>query len=191
MRRHAPEDRLESELVESLVLVMIKLRRLDRLELEAMERAVMSGDMNKPDDAADRQRYPTLATLGRYRGRLNHERKLAEDRLTTILRHRPTPGSVLELGASQLRFLVEMAEETEAEKARFAVDHAAEALVANRNGTKESGIAGGEPKFTNEKGLDALVGDLMGEIKVKLGSKEAGLSGPELDAAILDHLRAA
>ncbi len=176
VRRYVPQDRLESEIVESLVLAMIKLRRLDRLELEAMERAVMTDDMNEPDGAVDQKRYPTLATLGRYRGRLNHERKLAEDRLMRLLRERPGAEGPMGLGAKQHRFMAEMIEQTGREQARLLAERGIE---ANDAGTHEGAgwdvipvpptpaIADTAQGDTNKPrppaaaGLDALADELM------------------------------
>ncbi len=88
-RRLRPQDQLELEVVESLVMLQIKLRRLDRLELEAMDQALMAGGMNEPDGAENQKKYPSLATLGRYRAGLNRERKVAEERLAQLILQRP------------------------------------------------------------------------------------------------------
>ncbi len=150
VRRYGPQDQLEVEIVEGLVVSMIKLRRLDRLELEAMERAVVTDGMNEPNDPSIAKRYPTLATLGRYRGRLNHELKLSENRLMTLLQHRPESGNVLDLSAPQLRFLADMAERTEREKARLAAAQAGEAPASREPVTNESGLVGTMQRDTNE-----------------------------------------
>ncbi len=180
VRRYEPQDRLEAEIVESLVLAMIKLRRLDRLELEAMERAVMTDDTNEPDGAVDQKKYPTLATLGRYRGRLNHERKLAEDRLMRLLRERPRAEGPMGLGAKQHRFLAEMIEQSGREQARLLAERGIE---ADDTGTHEG--AGWDvipvpstpantdtpPRDTNKPrhpaaaGLDALADELMAQLQ--------------------------
>ncbi|MEO1016088.1 MAG: hypothetical protein AAFY56_00125 [Pseudomonadota bacterium] len=129
VRRYTPQDQLELEIVESLVMCQIKLRRLDRLELEAMERAFFVGDMNEPanpsvDMPEDQKKYPSLATLGRYRGRLNHERKLAEQRLMALIHDRPRADGPMGLGAPQHRFMADMIEKAEQDS---------DALLANAN----------------------------------------------------------
>lgn len=114
VRRYVPEDQLELEVVEGLVMIQIKLRRPDRLELEAMDRAFETIDMNEPDELEAQKKYPSLATLGRYRGRLNHERKLAEQRLDRLLLER---ASIKEAPAAhQLRFMADLVEDLEAKQ---------------------------------------------------------------------------
>ncbi len=85
-RRFRPQDHFEIAVIENLVILQIKLRRLDRLELEAMDRALMAGDMNEPEA---QKKYPSLATLGRYRSSLHRERATAEARLELFVAQRP------------------------------------------------------------------------------------------------------
>ncbi|MEO1018170.1 MAG: hypothetical protein AAFY56_10815 [Pseudomonadota bacterium] len=186
VRRYTPQDQLECEIVESLVMCQIKLRRLDRLELEAMERVFMLDDMNEPanpcvDELEKQKKYPSLATLGRYRGRLNHERKLAEQRLMALIHDRPRAGEPMGLGALQHRFMADMIEEAEREQARLLAEQGIDAPPANGNthqgagwdvipGPETPAVADDSPRDTNEPGgplaasFDALTEELMAQL---------------------------
>ncbi|MEO1016977.1 MAG: hypothetical protein AAFY56_04710 [Pseudomonadota bacterium] len=105
VRRYRPEDQLEREMVENLVILQLKMRRLDRLELEAMDRAFDVGT-NEPEVAESPKKYPSLETLGRYRSRLLKEQETTELRLSTLLSQRPNAQS-----AGQSRSKAEPVEE--------------------------------------------------------------------------------
>lgn len=99
--RVLPADAIEAQAIEALVTVELKLMRLDRLELQAL-------------DAEQGERPPPpLATLDRYRGRLLRERLAGERRLEAFCASR----SGLAAGqptAGQLRRLAAMLEPIEA-----------------------------------------------------------------------------
>ncbi len=101
--RYLPQDQLEFEVIETLVMLQIKLRRVDRLEMEAIDRVLMPRDgsggdvhgaLNSSDEgSADQKKYPSLATLMRYRSGLNRERHAAEARLVQLIAERPAADS--------------------------------------------------------------------------------------------------
>lgn len=124
VRRYRPQDQLELEIVERLVMLDIKIRRLERLELKAMDRTLLAFDTDEPQD----RHLPSLATLGRYRGRLNHERKLAEQRLDRLLTERPYTSEDGRPSARQLRFMADVIEAMEADAAD---DAASEDMCTN------------------------------------------------------------
>jgi hypothetical protein len=82
-RLYAPQDAVEDSLVEQLCLVELKLARLDRLELAALDAA---------RDAAGGA-LPGLAALTRYRARITKERWELEHRLGQLAERRVAAGS--------------------------------------------------------------------------------------------------
>lgn len=79
-RRWQPADAVEHGLVQAIVLMELKLLRLDAIELQLLAAC--------PD--ADDGRLPSLGTLVRYRSRLLKERWEAEHRLRTAIAQRST-----------------------------------------------------------------------------------------------------
>ncbi len=77
--RNLPGDAAERATVESMVIVEIKLARLDALEMRALDLAML-----EDEDAPVSKRMPSLSTLDRYRGRLMRERHELEARLQDL-----------------------------------------------------------------------------------------------------------
>ncbi len=83
IRRFDLKTSSDHEELDRLVGVMIKLRRLDVLEFEALERAQEGAVLGISQQQSEVGReLPSLSTLSRYRGRLNLERRRLEERLS-------------------------------------------------------------------------------------------------------------
>lgn len=99
--RFSPYDALEMDAVDAIVVVMVKLQRLDQIEFKAMNQILEGESTNEPE----RPKLPTLETLGRYRNRLMKERREAEERLEQHLRQRP---ETFGPGPDRLRFMADV-----------------------------------------------------------------------------------
>ncbi|MEO1018779.1 MAG: hypothetical protein AAFY56_13970 [Pseudomonadota bacterium] len=106
--RFSPYDALEMEAVDAVVVVMVKLQRLDQIEFEAMSRLIEGAGINEPE----LPKLPTLETLGRYRNRLMKERREAEERLERHLSQRPASFGP---GPERLRFVADLLDQPDHE----------------------------------------------------------------------------
>ena len=117
--RVMPVDTAERAAVEALVVVEIKLRRLDRLEMRALDLALLDNGEDMP------KRMPSLSTLDRYRGRLMRERRDIESRLEALKSARSQFVGEGEIKPEALRYLADLAERKAAEIAENLVSQAA------------------------------------------------------------------
>ena len=102
--RVIPTDEAERASLEALVIVEIKLARLDGLEMRALDLAMIDDLDEQP------RRMPSLSTLDRYRGRLLRERRELEDRLEALKASRSHLSREGELRPEALRYLAELAD---------------------------------------------------------------------------------
>src|SRR5690349_23130052 len=112
LARHAPADAVEEHWVEELAFAAWRLRRLHALDAAAIAAA---DGTSEPDETAH---LPSLATLARYRGRVERDHRQALQALESLRASRPRlPASVASATPAQLRWLADRAERTAAPEA--------------------------------------------------------------------------
>lgn len=79
-----PRGALARAAIKSLVLVEIKLARLDAIELEVLMRCTDEPLSGEGDQQSPARPLPSLGTLARYRARILRERHELEERLTAL-----------------------------------------------------------------------------------------------------------
>jgi hypothetical protein len=110
LARHAPADAAEEHWVEELAFAAWRLRRLRALDAADGTSEPEPQARAEPDEAA---RLPSLATLARYRGRVERDRRQALQALESLCASRPRlPATVASATPSQLRWLADRAERT-------------------------------------------------------------------------------
>ena len=116
MARHTPTDPAERHWVEELTFAIWRLRRAGDLETRVLEAL----DGTEPAPRLDRgepeaPRLPSLATVLRYRSRIERDLHLAEEQLATLRLSRPRqPEALRAAKAAQLRWIAERMEQEEA-----------------------------------------------------------------------------
>src|SRR3954471_4660040 len=107
LARHAPADAAEEHWVEELAFAAWRLRRLRTLDAAAIDAA---DGTSEPEEGT---RLPSLATLARYRGRIERDHRQALQALESLRASRPRlPASVTSATPTQLRWLADRAERT-------------------------------------------------------------------------------
>ncbi len=108
LARHAPADAAEEHWVEELAFAAWRLRRLRALDAADGTSESEPQARAEPDEAA---RLPSLATLARYRGRVERDHRQALQALESLRASRPRlPASVAGATPAQLRWLADRAE---------------------------------------------------------------------------------
>ena len=107
LARHAPADAAEEHWVEELAFAAWRLRRLRALDAADGTSEPEPQARAEPDEAA---RSPSLATLARYRGRVERDQRQALQALEALRASRPRlPASVAGATPAQLRWLADRA----------------------------------------------------------------------------------
>lgn len=134
--RILPVDGAERAVIEGLVIVEIKLGRLDGLEMRALDLAMMD-----EEEASVSKRMPSLSTLDRYRGRLMRERRELEQRLERLQASRSELTGDDRLRPEALRYLADLTERKQAVPANEKSctkepEHAAKPAMQAHNGAR-------------------------------------------------------
>jgi hypothetical protein len=103
-RVHAPAGEAEAHWCDELARACWRQRRLFALEDAALTAPLAEA-------VAGTDRLPSLATLARYRARVERDSRLAREQLAALQAARPRPRAVAEEAAARLRRLLAHAEE--------------------------------------------------------------------------------